>query len=1069
MSAPSAAPRQDELSAAALSRFPTNVAVVLPTVNLPVLSPGYPLASNTAAIEASISCYFRPGHHPYGKRGRSVTGAGVTTPTSPTVLDILYLEEDAHSGGSGGAQQQRATSPTSSNNKNSTAASARTRAYLTKLFREPARCEQDVFRLVDVAHCRRALRDEEEAIRKGGNGSPSTTDDVAAVNKVSAFNSCLTMGQHRRYRTMVLEWLRHQPVRAAPPDSGEVLKVVQQEQRLFLEVLRSEAVARLPNTGVSSLYTLLTPTLLRYAKSRRISRMQRQLLRFLDDAKAHDGTVLLCCCPPTSSGPEDGINAAEAEADYSGVIFEHDDASAGGADAFPSSPVHTLAPKQLYQRRYPSLRVLQWHMAKLYNAHQTGIAAPFPNPQIESTVKQRAATAVEVVSPTKTVSPAESPREGAVREMPRDAPPRLMLCNLPVPDSTPDGEENSCNGRGSSHRSDNASKDEKGAEEQEREERAPLDFTFADLDGPLGETATMSAAVLRAYVEQRLLPRFGWRCAKSNGDGGGGTAPPPPDHDKDPIESISLSITFAGLLKLFVAHVDTEEPRTSFRVPVRTRLTTISPLRRRGKGNQQGDTAAASPRYHAAVTVGDAVPNVKESRHGVQVAAAECLLRQHYSDTCSHGNMADTVSKGMVGERVGRDDAARGSAATASSPPLVAHVQLTRSATMQNTVVQGEAAVQAAGGDRIKASAAVLLSMKEAVADAAPVLVFQVSPPDNMVPLTRTAASDLSLGPCFVLAKMEHLNATSAGCSVVTPAAAPVHLENNEAATQCPYLLELLSPREMLQLDLIFACYPDAAVRLHRVQLTGHENATAATDTVDKGMGNEGAEGEECMQVLTVETLTRVSWAHLRQQLQSRPLESLITSPAPAEVLATQSWDLLYDTLAWLLDSIVRRASDAVRARQPSSEVAPSFTAGEENDDRFIYFILSNHANLVNTSESAKLYAKKPRHRDAVPENVASTFTESRFAVRYVLQDASELYPNYEPRADVTFEAENLAFLESMDQDSGGDGAQEEGRGVNSAASRLYRDPQAWNADTIPFTFHRRASHPPFPSPSPPS
>ncbi|KPA86176.1 hypothetical protein ABB37_00425 [Leptomonas pyrrhocoris] len=1034
--------KEDKPASANLFRATSTSTVVLPTVNLPVLSPGYPLAPNTTALEASTSRYFQPGQNPYGKRGRSSADTALAAiPLS--VLDTLCVEENAQESSEGALTS---ASPTVTPSTTNAASAARTKAYLTKLFQAPARCEQDLYRLVDVAHCRRTLHEEEAAVMKSRTVASASG---AAMQKVSAFNSCLTIGQHRRYRAVVLEWLRHQPSRSAPPDSGEVLKVVQQEQRLFLEVLRREVVARFSSTR-PSMYELLTPALIAYAKAHRIAQMRQRLICFLEDAKAHEAELLLCCCPPSTPN-QSGDTAGNVDADYAAVTFEPEERDADVSNP----PTHTLTRQQLYQRRYPSLRVLQWHMAKLYNSQQTGVAAPFPNPLVQSSLLETSGTgdgtlAQETSSPL-TASPTTSLNHRTSQGLLQNLSSHLLLSALPQFTSNSD--------RGGE--SDEEAGDVRSGEKDEgtRADGEGISSAFVARHLPCDSATSLSVSTLRKYVEQHLLPRFGWRPSRPRGNGNGEVDPAQTaGHREDVVESISLSITFAGLLKLFVAHVDTEEPRTSFRVPVRVHLT---PIRRDGKEHTANaaitaaQAAPTAPRYHAHVMVGDAVPNVKESRHSVQLAAAECLLRLRRAaggegDAPAHDEQEekDHSENSVVSTR--KDDA---EGDVASALPF-ARLEVTRSATMQNTVDKGEAAVQAAGGDRIKASAEVFLAMKEAVADAAPVLRFHVSAPAEAE--APKAAESLPNDPSqveLVWAKMEHLNATSAG-TPVTPQTAAVYLSNDETAGRCPYLLESLSPREMLQLDLCFACYPHAVVHLHRMQLmpADEAEAVAAADATAGGAEVEGDGVSDRMHVLAMETLTCASWALLRQQLQSRPTESFITSPTPTEVLGTLSWDLLYDTLAWLLDSVERRATDSLRA-QEASEAAPSATA---DGDRFIFLILSNHANLVNTSASTKLYAKKPRYADREMENVASTFTESRFAVRYVLQDASELYPNYEPRVDINFEADNLKFLEDDGHDrENTDDTDDDEVGVSPVASRLYRDPHMWNADTIPFTFQR--------------
>lgn len=1030
---------------------------MLPTVTFPVLSPGYPLARNTAAIEAATARHFQPGQGPHGKRSRS---ADALAATPPTILDTLDAEEGSHGSSSGGGsalvERRASVGPMPP--------AAHTRSYLTKLFQEPARREQDVYRRVDVVQCRRELRAEEEVVVKSqSQGGVSTAASPAAVRCVRDFNSCLTMGQHHRYRTLVVEWLRHQPSRSAPPDSGEVLKVVQQEQRLFLTVLRQEALS-LHAAKFVSLYEWLSPALVSFAKQWRIVRMRRQLLSFLDDAKFHTRELLTCCSPggtnrATAAG--EGVDGAAVDADYSGVAFERDEATAEANASGGSGGGHSFepTPQQLHNRRHPSLRVFQSHMSQLYNALQNGFVASFPNPQVQSVGSCGPAAAAQ--------SGVASPSALGPSALPRTTPSHLSLKALPTTeDNAREDQEREAAGSEEEGEGSNAASDEDQAEGKES--------SFAAHHVPLDAATPIAVAELRAYVEQHLLRRFGWRPSRQQHQQGDGAAAA-----EDVVESISLSITTAALLKLFVAHVDLEEPRTSFRLPLRVQL---SPLGEgRGSGSDGTTAATGAPRYRAHVMVGDVIPNVKESRHSVQRAAAEYLLRQHYappSTAINAGAAAQHPAKSRSGE-----EALMEGGATAGQPTPAAQVRLSRSGGLQSTVTPG----QVSDGSLLTAATANLLSVKEATLDATPLLSFHVVTPTP--PTAESTQSDASsdAGAAhieFVLAKMEHLDQTTAGAAVGEQSGV-AHLQTSETALRCPFLLECLSPREMLQLDLLFGCFPTAVVRLHRVQLTASvaEAAVSTSSTADAtaDVCADASEAEADMQVLAVETLTCARWAHLRAQLLHRPAESFLAAPAPAEVLATQSWDLLYDTLAWLLDAVERHATDALRAALSSADPneersdegwsdSEGHGAVKAGGNRFLYFILSNHANLVNTTARAKLVAKSGRTGANAADAAGRGFTESRFAVFYVLQDASELYPDYEPRMEVAFEASTLRFLEdeggegeSNDNDlegeegEGAEGRERKGKDKGKVAARLYRDPHTWNADTIPFTFRRAA------------
>ncbi|KAK7197168.1 hypothetical protein NESM_000662100 [Novymonas esmeraldas] len=1023
-------------SAAPSSAAPSSAAAAFafPCVALPLLSPGRSLPSSTAEMEASTSRYFRDGQHPYTKRGRADAAAGSTARAAPSsaVSDLVCAEEDARSrrtepgSGRGGRVVATTTATTTATPPLSRAApavatvaeDAATARYLQQLFREPMRCEQDLYRLVDVPHCRRLLAQKEASFREavasasgsGGDGGERRAT-APQEKKVAQFVSCLTAGQQQRYRGFVVEWLRHQPSLSATPNSGDVLKVVQQEQQLFLEALRREAVRRAA-PGSSRLagattYTRLGSKLTSFAQYRRLQQMQQRLISFLEDAKAKEseGCVLLTNAPPEDEIARGGDAAAATATGEAPAQHEEEQQRAA-------------TPLQLFQRRFPSLRVLQWHLAKIYNALHGGAPAPFPNPCVRSHL----------------AAPSTATAASAVVGLPSALP----LTSLPA------------------FRRDQADEGERDSKD-EAEARGVCPAFAAHLcpgDGGTAVTA-LSTAALHAHVTKHLLPRLGWK-TKRHQDAGGGAGVSDVGSTAR-VATVSLSTSFEALLKLFVAHVDTDEPRTSFRIPICVRVTRRS-APPSTKDGQSGGVACGV--YHAHVMVGDAVPNVSESRHSVQVAAAEHLLLRRCTGAAeraaSEGGASTTATRPTTPEAA--------TVAAAASRAMAATVHLTRSGRIPTGhAVSHLAEGKMMGGNSVVLSASVVKAMTQqttAAKDADLAIVFHVAAPASSVADTAAAtattdASAHSPAPLVVMAKMEHLNCTSAVSSTSAAAATDaITLTETATATPCPWLLEMLSPREMLQLDLVFGCFPGAAVQLHRVQLAEtDETGDPAEEAVEQ------AEKELCMRVLAVESLTRQLWGSNRRHLQVRPAESLITSPTPAEVLATRSWDLLYDTLAWLLDTVARRAAYAMELAEDCDDSAA---------DRFLYLILSNHANLVNTSASSKLRRRpNPEGGAETAESaaavVAPTYTESRFAVRYVVQDATEIYPRYETKVSVLFEAANLRFLEPETQsDSDGDGGnegtaatapEEKESGVGKAASRLYRDPHTWTTQTIPFTF----------------
>lgn len=1052
--APSSAPSPPSSSSSA--------ALTLPTVRLPLLAPGRPLPATVADMEAAARVHFRDSSASHGKRSRSaaVPDAAFRT-TAATVLDLATAEE-ATRGAVVGTVEPVANAAARP------ASPAVSSQYLVQLFSDPTRREQDVYRLVDVAHCRRALAAEEEAFRRAAAARPGTAVAASAAapagpKRVCELNSCMTAGQHRRYRVFVLEWLRHQPSRAAPPDSGEVLRVVQQEQRLFLEALRREAVrraVRLSSGKRVSSYAHLNDALVGFAQQRRVRQMRTRLLTFLDDAKAktEEGRVLQSVCP----GPTESATPLAGRS-LPGV---------GNADA---EGLET----QLFKRRFPDLRVLQWHLVRNYNAQQGGFAVPFPNPHVRSS----SAPSTTAHEGRQTAAGHGARRGEAQQVVASTVATQLSLEALPSYVSG--GEDKSDIGSV-------AASDVDGHEEEEEEEGA-LSATagpaFAVHLAPAGvsggvDTNTsdgpppLPTAALHEYVALQLFPRLGWQSSRY---AGGGTETADITRDTgftQTVPTASLSITFEALLKLFVAHVDTEEPRTSFRVPLCVRLTPLAQPRP-PSSSRPGRGAA----YHAHVMVGAPVPNVKESRHSVQVAAGEWLLRHATSAAAAAAGAAGGASTGATARSVAavvhltqslakRRDTQNPSDATAED----------RSRRKASSALKATRDIAGGEHEALRASMAELLRQPSSTEDAAPTLSFHVAAVS-----TTHSAREADAPPLFVMTKMEHLNHTSA-IAAAPPTLPPTPVPLTDAATAATFgwLLEVLSPREMLQLDLLFSCFPTATVLLHRVQL-----ATPAGDT-DGGTA-------PCMQVLAVEPLTAQTWAVHRRQLAERPADSLITTPSPAEVLATHSWDLLYDTLAWALDTVARRAAFAVAAPHDAASAAEDADGAEASDkdegadseegsgaaDRYMYFILSNHANLVNTSASSKLYTKKrPESSSLAYAEVAavtSTYTESRFAVRYVMADATEVYPGHETKADIVVEASNLHFLEEEEESASDvegddatanaaergidDGAEAKEAGVSAVASRLYRDPHTWIAESIPFTFPRA---PPGPTSPPP-
>ncbi|KAG5467335.1 hypothetical protein CUR178_00977 [Leishmania enriettii] len=1037
--------------------------ITFPNVSVPLRPPGHPLPSSAAEIEASTAVYFREGRNPYGKRHRSAFTHEASESAVSTVLEIVSAEEDERAAVNEKEKDGflRGAPPS----QLSTAAAVRdaaTARYLAQLFNEPARCEQDVYRLVDVAHCRRVLAEEADEFRMAISSYPPTGSSLegseaatARAKRVDEFNSCLTAGQHRRYRGFVLEWLRHQPSLSAPPNSVEVLKVVQQEQRLYLEALRREAVCHVMQLSPgrhTTAYTHLGSVLTSFAQYRRVRQMRQRLIFFLDDAKAKEteGRLLLGRAPASIASAASG--AAEDDTGRR-------DSAHGSTDDAQRDALHAVTPLQLFQRRFPSLRVLQWHMVRLYNAQQSGVVSSFPNPQVRSFATLAGAAdgarphnrTLEADSTLK-ASSAAAAHPPSVTLMP--ASTTLLLTSLPQHSQGDDVDRSDAR--------DGGEVSENGcSSDREASSAAPTFAAHLCADAATATAANLtplSTAALHAYVAYHLLPRLGWQVSKYQGkegepsvDDAGSTAV---------VVSVSLSIAFEAMLKLFVAHVDIEEPRTSFRIPI-----CVHVMRKPDLSRADSITPARGV-YHAHVTVGAPMPNVTESRQSIQVAAAEYLI---YRAAKGEGSRSDVAAPRDAGSLPST------CMATKAAAPNAATVHLSRSTAMPRDIKARQSTAQSvtggAGGSAISASVESLLEQQEPTSEVAPSLVFRVALP---VAETLSTAPDNeplpTASPVLIMAKMEHLNLTSAvapnsrsSSLTASPSAADSECavaSLAETAAPCRWLLEMLSPREMLQLDLLFACFPTATVQLHRVQLS--ESAEKNEPAEQRG-NTEGEHERLCMQVLAIERLTLESWCLSRRCLQKRPAESLTTTPSPAEVLATYSWDLLYDTLAWLLDTTARRVAYALETEEGCVEVSADGTA-DAAEGRYMYLILSNHANLVNTSASTKLYTKK--RPENAPESAGTTavtcsYTESRFAVRYVVQDATEIYPDYASKVPILVEAANLRFLErdtqsgSGEDDEGTNPAREKETGASKVGSRLYRDPHTWNAESIPFTFAR--------------
>ncbi|GET92731.1 hypothetical protein, conserved [Leishmania tarentolae] len=1027
---------------------PSNLTTLtIPHVCIPLLPPGHSLPTSTEDMEASTSVYFREGHNPYGKRHRSTLLKEPSALASSTVLEIVSAEEDVRAtvdGTDRGSFDQG--SPQSQFTSSGDAATAQ---YLVRLFAEPARCEQDVYRLVDVAYCRRFLAQEAEEFKKATSVKPptgsslrGTGDATTGAKRVDGFNSCLTAGQHRRYRGFVLKWLRQQPCPSAPPNSAEVLKVVQQEQRLFLEALRREAVRhvmQLSSGHYTTTYACLGKVLTSFAQYRRLRQMRERLISFLDDAKAKESKGLLL----SGSAPEEDPPSK-------------DTAHSPAGDLQQGVPNGTT-PLQAFQRRFPSLRVLQWHLIKLYNAQQNGVAAPFPNPQVRS-FEAPAGDAVgdrpynRRSEPGDTIrassSAAAAAHPSAVALVPTST--SLLFASLPQhrqDDDQPDARD----GSGVS--------DDDGNSERTTPPAVSSFYSHLPTDPAAAGFTPLPTAALHAYVARCLLPRLGWQVSKYQGKDGETGADD--EGSTAVVTSVSLSITFEAMLKLFVAHVDTEEPRTSFRIPI------CAHVRRKPDSSDTDNNTPSRGVYHAHVEVGAAVPNVTESRQSIQLAAAEYLL-------CQTANRKD--SKAEAARSSEALHLPRNFTAAEAAHPAAAIVHLSRRSVAPCDTKTRQATAQSSMGsaarNAISASAENLLEKQELASDIAVPIVFRVSAPSAASVTTTPGNEPLQrVSPVVIMAKMEHLNATSAASphprlSSLTASPSTVDSECvveslTETATPCRWLLEMLSPREMLQLDLLFACFPSATVYLHRVQLSQKSDGDESVE--QPGRHEKEEEERLSMEVLAIEQFTLQTWRSSRQNLERRPAESFTTTPSPAEVLSTYTWDLLYDTLAWLLDTTARRVAYALESEEGCGKMSAEGTT-DSTKERYMHLILSNHANLVNTSSSTKLYTKKrPESAPGQADTTVGTpsYTESRFAVRYIVQDAAEIYPNYEPKVPIAFEVANLRFLEKdahsgSDEDGQGDmkSAREE-EDVSKVASRLYRDPHTWNAETIPFTFPR--------------
>lgn len=992
----------------------TTTKVVFPSIHMPYLVPGFVLSSSIAEMETCAQCAtsnqswetsLPSSSQSYSTLSHSTM---VEAALEPFVADLMHRRRK---------RPKKALSDDTSV----------TASDLNELFHDPSRVEMDIYRPVDVARCRRELDTLKLKLPDMLSDAGSTQGTRSSF--LSKCRSCLTTGQKRCYFSAALQWVRAQPLRHAPPNAVEVLSVIKREQTLFLGVLRE-----LTRTHCTASFEFLGGPLKHFSQYHRIQEVRGRLYTFLDEAKSRRH-LIICAVDESIETVAPAVTNGGAEETQTDLQATTD---------------ARRKPLKLSAFYTSGIRLLSVHMRRLYSWGAAAVPSElFPGSQVQAVMAASCAAILcppsgVIVSPIDASTSTLDAQGEAARNVVLAA--TVALQRLPL-QRLPTGVSPSSEEEGDREGPLLASSDSGGGTGG----AARFAMDHSESDAPL-----LSPAMLRRHVN--ALRRFlSFTPFGTKNEGVASVAEPEEEkesdseaaveadaiHDAaDQIAGVSLSIDAGALLKMVSSHVNAEEERSSYRIPVRAHLIPEVPSNAAHSASQyvgSGGSFPEAPRYKVRVVVGESIPNVKESRQSIQAAAAAWLLRS--STTGEVQNIPPLPA----------------------SIPLRAAVQIQRSRPVGKPKdLVSDSALPDLSTWTPAAAAAVATATKESLptastgADADATAKMQLS--FNVCTRAAEWDSGESTIPVFFLVKMEHLNDR--------PVNVTMRMRRFQTATHCPYLLELFSPLEMLQLDWWFLLFPKAIVKVHRVQwkggcscccdtqLSGDESSSAAD-----GAGSNTAEGDDYMNVLAVETLTRGDWLAYRQEILERPEETLTTcvagallsplSVTPRRVLGTRQVDLLYDTISWLLDTVVDRVRLALKRDTLRTSVPSGAVEDEEetvSSDRFMYFILRNRVNFYNcTGKSVLTHSSSP----------------TRGILHYVLDDASDVYSHYRVPVPVEVEVRTLNFVEraseseEVDASHPEDPAEGESGAIHrvTTVDRLYRDPQTWNTEGIPFMF----------------
>ncbi|CCW69421.1 unnamed protein product [Phytomonas sp. Hart1] len=832
-------------------------------------------------------------------------------------------------------------------------------SYLQSLYDAPEKQEADRFRRVDVDRSRRILISNTEGQSDSAKGDPISAKSTRG-KKIAECVSCLTRGQHQHYNHIVKLYMRdrRRPPASTPshPDTTIVLDLIEAEQTCFLAKLKRETCecaqclkedvdGHLSHSALEASNNCINHNFLGNLHFRRFAQ-HRRIQRL-------------------SERVESFLTLAKMAVEIGG----------GGSPCPGSLSVADKKPAREKNWVHSHTSESFSRYGHLITAgHSVQVKLVLGNEDEEQ--RKQASTLKEIlplVLPSrgtgegrKTIFTAEDDKTGEVEGSSNGiALPFTLDVNslIEVASAARHVEE------------ENADRNSSGKEmpdDKELSEQFPKKSTSKVYwDDTVDGVYTFHNPVINPMVAV-LDPR-------SSGVSVLGFS--------SSIKGFSMALSFEAMLTLLTVHISrngegSDPLHNGFRLPILARVVQPTVNGHRTDGTSPGHDES----FEVHLEIGNPFPREKETRRSILVDAMEYLI--------SHNKSISPFLQERGQDKVHEQVLSTTFALTNANGNLDESRQINS---------------QLSPNRKANCCATLMLSRLDNDPGSSRLENSRASGNDSFFtqPLYlnvvhRAVAFQDGVRPVFVMVKVNYLNkcpslslTTSFPPSVQSPAS--------------PLLRESFSIDEILELCLLFRCFPTAIVRVYYV------NAYFSY-------------------IFGITDFTRSTWETALTMRQDKVslsvLEDLFTTPA---VTQSEDFHYAYESLFDVLHAVCRRV--LAKVAETLNFQKPSQTALQEVANFHYLLVKSNKPKKnINQEAAGGQQHKKHGHRH---QNAEGVHRNKKYDL--LLYRVDELYPKFELQFNKNKEAESLAFVE---------GASSE------VCEREYLPPDNWiYRDSIPFTF----------------